>query len=64
MTRSAPVKVDVREPKFCPWCGSTQVTTNSKLVDESTYFRCLTCSEIWNPTRLRLPQATARNRPW
>jgi transposase-like protein len=58
------VKVAVAEPKSCPFCGSTHVTTASKVIDESTYFRCDTCGEIWNPNRLELAQGIGRSRRW
>jgi transposase-like protein len=35
----------------CPFCRSSQVTTTSKTVSSSTYWRCQTCGEIWNPSR-------------
>jgi len=40
-------------PANCPFCRSADVTTKSKVVNESTYWRCTACGEIWNPGRLR-----------
>jgi transposase-like protein len=45
-----------REPEIaavtaCPFCRSTNVTTASKALTESTYWRCTACGEIWNPSR-------------
>ena len=40
-------------PKACPFCKSLNVTTNSKAVDLSTYWRCTACSQIWNASRLQ-----------
>jgi transposase-like protein len=38
-------------PAFCPACGSRDVTTTSKTVDASTYWRCHACGEVWNVDR-------------
>jgi transposase-like protein len=35
----------------CPFCRSNQVSTTSKTVSSSTYWRCQACGEIWNPSR-------------
>jgi transposase-like protein len=35
----------------CPFCKSSQVTTTSKIISSSSYWRCHTCGEIWNPGR-------------
>jgi transposase-like protein len=40
-------------PPVCPTCGSKKVSTTSKRVDASTYWRCGTCGEIWNVERSR-----------
>ena len=48
-----PVRREVKAPTWCPFCRSLQVKTTSKTVDESTYWRCMVCGEIWNPGRLR-----------
>jgi len=40
-------------PKACPFCKSPDVTTTSKQVNVSTYWRCSACGEIWNPGRLQ-----------
>lgn len=37
----------------CPFCGSARVTTATKAITDSTYWRCLACGEIWNPSRAR-----------
>lgn len=50
--------VSVREPHdlpakpACPMCRSREVSTTSKTVSEATYWRCHTCGEIWNQSRL------------
>lgn len=38
-------------PKVCPACGSTDLTTASKTIDESSYWRCGRCGEVWNAAR-------------
>lgn len=40
-------------PKACPFCTSLNVTTTSKAVTLSTYWRCTACGQIWNVSRLR-----------
>jgi transposase-like protein len=37
---------------LCPFCRSQQVATTSKAVTDATYWRCHTCGQIWNPSRL------------
>ena len=39
-------------PTSCPFCRSVNVKTTSKIIDESTYWRCIGCGVIWNPGRL------------
>lgn len=39
-------------PKACPFCNSVDVTTTSKAVNVSTYWRCTACGQIWNVGRL------------
>jgi len=36
----------------CPFCKGSDVTTKSKVVTSSTYWRCVACGQIWNPARL------------
>jgi hypothetical protein len=36
-------------PTTCPECSGRDLTTASKVIDKSTYWRCLTCGEIWRP---------------
>jgi len=43
----------VTAPTSCPFCRSKDLRTAAKVVDESTYWRCIGCGEIWNPGRLR-----------
>jgi transposase-like protein len=41
-------------PKACPFCSSANITTTSKEVNASTYWRCAGCGQIWNAGRLTL----------
>lgn len=50
---SEPERRHVAPPLSCPFCRSLHPKTTTKIIDESTYWRCLTCGEIWNPGRLR-----------
>jgi hypothetical protein len=36
-------------PAKCPRCSGHDLTTTSKVIDRSTYWRCLSCGEIWRP---------------
>jgi transposase-like protein len=45
-------EVEVRSPTSCPVCRSRELTTTSKTVTSASYWRCLTCGEIWNAERL------------
>jgi ribosomal protein L37AE/L43A len=40
-------------PDACPFCKSRDLTTTSKEVNVSTYWRCTTCGQIWNAGRLQ-----------
>lgn len=41
----------------CPFCRSEEVTTTSKSsVAKDVYWRCHTCGQIWNPSRLTRPR--------
>lgn len=41
-------------PATCPFCRSRDVVTTSKHVTAEVYWRCQTCGQIWNPTRLKM----------
>jgi transposase-like protein len=41
----------VGAPSRCPVCRATDLTTTSKTIDRSTYWRCLACGEVWNVAR-------------
>ena len=40
-------------PKTCPFCNSVEVKTTSKEVSAATYWRCASCGQIWNASRLQ-----------
>jgi transposase-like protein len=42
---------DFVPPARCPVCRGTNLTTTSKTIDASTYWRCITCGEVWNLQR-------------
>jgi transposase-like protein len=58
-----PQKPRVEVPTSCPFCQSANLKTTSKTIDESTYWRCLGCGEIWNHARQsrRAPSFFRRN---
>ncbi|HEY5617275.1 MAG TPA: hypothetical protein VIK60_04980 [Vicinamibacterales bacterium] len=41
-------------PRACPFCRSAQIATTSKAVSDGDYWRCHTCGQIWNPSRLKV----------
>lgn len=38
-------------PARCPVCRSNDLTTTSKVITTSTYWRCRACGEVWNTAR-------------
>jgi transposase-like protein len=52
MRHSVPEQNEVvQAPGKCPQCGGRQLTTTSKRVDRNSYWRCLSCGEVWNSNR-------------
>ena len=45
----------VQAPGKCPQCGGRQLTTTSKRIDRDSYWRCLSCGEVWNSNRHEPP---------
>ena len=43
----------ITAPSQCPTCRSKDVTTTSKAVSASTYWRCTACGDVWNVQRRR-----------
>ena len=52
-------------PLTCPSCASVRLTTASKTINASTYWRCTACGEVWNVARRQetLPYSR-RQRRW
>lgn len=48
----SPVPSATPPQTVCPFCRSGQITTTSKSVTETSYWRCHGCGQIWNPARL------------
>ena len=46
-----PSTAAVAIPTMCPACRSGSITTTARTPDESTYWRCGSCGEIWNVSR-------------
>ena len=55
---------EVAAPVFCPFCRSKDLRTAAKIINESTYWRCIACGEIWNPGRLRPSPALGFGKRW
>ena len=51
--RPAPTEQPVQRPEACPFCQSKAVGTLAKVITASTYWRCQSCGEMWNPERLQ-----------
>jgi transposase-like protein len=39
-------------PEICPFCNSREIKTTSKTVTAASYWRCTSCDQIWNASRL------------
>jgi transposase-like protein len=48
------------QPSRCPTCNGRQIVTTSKTIDRETYWRCVSCGEVWNLDRCR---SAYRGRP-
>jgi ribosomal protein L37AE/L43A len=46
----------------CPFCASDRVSTTSKTLTPSTYWRCDACGDIWNPGRAAAAPSVGRLR--
>jgi transposase-like protein len=47
----------VAAPTACPACRARDVMTTSKTVSAESYWRCVSCGEVWNVAR-REPNRT------
>lgn len=56
---TSPTDPIVEAKTACPFCSSLDVKTTSKAVNESTYWRCTACGQIWNAGRLQQRGANA-----
>jgi transposase-like protein len=52
---------EVTAPTVCPSCQSPSITTTARTPDESTYWRCGSCGEIWNVVRRDARRIGARS---
>ena len=50
--RTVQTETAVQRPETCPFCQSKAVGTLAKEITASTYWRCQSCGEMWNPGRL------------
>jgi ribosomal protein L37AE/L43A len=63
--RSAETEQPVQHPAACPFCQSKAVGTLDKVITASTYWRCQSCGELWNPQRLeRATRPPRRGSSW
>jgi len=51
-------------PTACPFCHSPKIMTTSDKVTTSSYWRCETCGEMWNVSRLRASSRFNNGRRW
>jgi ribosomal protein L37AE/L43A len=51
-------------PEACPFCQSKALSTLAKVISASTYWRCATCGNVWNPSRLAKASRLPRSRSW
>lgn len=49
----------IRAPTACPVCRSSDLTTTSKVVTAGTYWRCVSCGEVWNVERREVSRNTS-----
>ena len=55
-----PSDVGFRMPTACPTCHSALIITTSKHPDDTSYWRCRDCGEVWNVARRRDQAARGR----
>jgi hypothetical protein len=54
-------EVKTAGPAVCPYCDAKQTGDDAKSTNETTYRRCETCGEVWNPKR---PGSQQPKRQW
>jgi predicted Zn finger-like uncharacterized protein len=47
-------------PVVCPACQSSSIVTKGKSLDAASYWRCISCGEIWNASRTVAKRPTYR----
>lgn len=60
MTLPAASSTATTVPTACPFCRSTQIAVPNDKVSDSTYWRCMSCAQMWNISR----QITVRPPRW
>jgi transposase-like protein len=50
-------------PTACPGCGSGDLVAPNKTADESAYWRCRRCGEVWNVGRRQKTASTRYDPP-
>ncbi len=40
------------QPPTCPKCGSRDTSSAAKRPTSNSYWRCLKCGDVWNPSQL------------
>jgi predicted Zn finger-like uncharacterized protein len=58
--RSLARRSDAGTPTTCPACQSSSIVTTEKKPDASSYWRCESCGEVWNDSRLEATRPTRR----
>jgi predicted Zn finger-like uncharacterized protein len=53
---------DAEAPTLCPACTSATIVTTGKTADADSYWRCMRCGEVWNPSRRQRGRPTYRER--
>jgi transposase-like protein len=44
--------VPANQPPTCPKCGSRDTSSAAKRPTSNSYWRCLKCGDVWNPSQL------------
>jgi predicted Zn finger-like uncharacterized protein len=51
--------IEIR-PASCPTCRSSSIVTTAKSPDADSYWRCMSCGEVWNDSRRQTPLYSVR----
>jgi hypothetical protein len=52
LPRSTPAPA-LESPPACPKCASKDTNSAAKRPSAQSYWRCLSCGEVWNPSLLK-----------